>query len=278
VVNRMLNAFYHNTPAGFPNNDDLGTMSANYVWGALGFYPVTPGTADLMFNSPQFTQEIVHLPSGATLTVNAPQASASSFFVQSLNVNGVATTRNWIAANDWRNGATLDFTLGSTASSWGNGVADAPPAYNGGAAVPNNMALNQTTTSDSQCNANESSAKAVNGSISGGNTDKWCSAGAAGTQFWQVDLGSIHSVNQIVIDHAGAGGEQTGWNTRDFNLQLSTDGVAFTTVATVTANTASVTTHNITAVNAQFVRLNIVTPTSNGDGAARIYEVQVFGA
>src|SRR5947207_14111 len=79
VVNRMLNAFYHDTPSGFPDNDDLGTMSANYVWGALGFYPVTPGSVDLMFNSPLFTQEIIPLPSGATMTVNAPQASARSF-------------------------------------------------------------------------------------------------------------------------------------------------------------------------------------------------------
>ena len=58
---------------------------------------------------------------------------------------------------------------------------------------------------------------------------------------------------------------------------MSTDGTNFTTVATVTGNTANVTTHNITPVSARFVRLNIVTPTSNGDGAARIYEVQVFG-
>ena len=277
VVNRMLNQFYHDTPSGFPDNDDLGTMSANFVWGALGFYPVTPGSADLIFNSPLFTQEIIHLPNGATMTVNAPQAGGGNFFVQSLNVNGASTTKNWIAASMWQNGVTLNFTLGSTASSWGSGAADAPPAYNGGGGVPNNLALNHPTTADGSCASTETSDKAVNGSISGGNSDKWCSLGAIGTQFWRVDLGGTHTINQIVIDHAGAGGEQTGWNTRDFNLQVSTDGTNFTTVATVTGNTANVTTHNITPVSARFVRLNIVTPTSNGDGAARIYEVQVFG-
>jgi predicted alpha-1,2-mannosidase len=136
VVNRMLNQFYQDTPSGFPNNDDLGTMSANYVWGALGFYPVTPGSADLVFNSPEFTQEIIHLPSGATMTVNAPQASASNFYVQSLNVNGTASTRNWIPAITWQSGVTLDFTLGSAATSWGSGAADAPPAYDAGATPP----------------------------------------------------------------------------------------------------------------------------------------------
>src|SRR5207302_1796253 len=174
--------------------DDLGTMSANFVWGALGFYPVTPGSADLMFNSPLFTQEIIHLPSGATMTVNAPQAGGGNFFVQSLNVNGASSTRNWIPASTWQNGVTLDFTLGSTASSWGSAPGDAPPAYNGGGAVPNNRALRHPATADHSCN-----------------------------------------------------------------------------------HTASVTTHTLTPVNARFVRLSIQTPTGNGNGAARIYEVQVFG-
>ena len=230
-----------------------------------------------MFNSPLFTQEIIHLPSGATMTVNAPQAGAGSFFVQSLNVNGVPTTHNWIPASMWQNGVTLDFTLGSTASSWGSAPGDAPPAYNGGGTVPNNLALRHPATADNSCNANETPDKAVNGSITGGTSDKWCSLGPVGSQFWQVDLGATHSVKQIVIDHAGAGGEQTGWNTKAFTLQVSTDGTTFTTVATVTNNTASVTTHNITPVNARFVRLSIQTPTGNGNGAARIYEVQVFG-
>ena len=133
VVNRVETQLYHDTPSGFPNNDDLGTMSANFVWGALGFYPVTPGTADLVFNSPMFTQEVIRLPSGGTLTVNAPQASASSIFVQSLTVNGASTTRSWLPASTWQGGATLGFTLGSAASSWGTGAADAPPSYDTGA-------------------------------------------------------------------------------------------------------------------------------------------------
>src|SRR5207248_7632373 len=174
------------------------------------------------------------------------------------------TQRNWIAAGMWQNGVTLNFTLGGTASTWGSAPADAPPAYNSGATVPDNLALNHPTTADGQCNANETSAKAVNGSVTGGLTDKWCSLGTAGAQFWQVDLGGTHTVSQIVIDHAGAGGEQTGFNTRAFTLQVSTDGTTFTTVVTVTANTASVTTHDITPVNARFVRLNVVTPTNNG--------------
>ncbi|WP_344671954.1 ricin-type beta-trefoil lectin domain protein, partial [Catenulispora yoronensis] len=86
----------------------------------------------LMFNSPIFTQAVVHLPSGNTMTINAPAASASNYYVQSLNVNGTASTATWMSQATWKNGVTLDFTLGSAASSWGSGANDAPPSYDTG--------------------------------------------------------------------------------------------------------------------------------------------------
>ncbi len=44
----------------------------------------------------------------------------------------------------------------------------------------------------------------------------------------------------------------------------------------MTGNTANVTTHTISSASARYVRLSVVTPTSNGDTAARIYEVEVY--
>ena len=139
-----------------------------------------------------------------------------------------------------------------------------------------NLALGKVATADSSCNANEGPAKAVNGSVSGGNFDKWCSLGA--TKWLQVDLGSNQNVSRLVVQHAGAGGENTAWNTRDFNLQVSTNATTWTTVATVSANTASTTTHNIAAVSARYIRLNITTPASDGNTAARVYEFEAYGA
>jgi len=139
----------------------------------------------------------------------------------------------------------------------------------------NNLALNKVATADSSCAAAEGPARAVNGSVSGGTTDKWCSAGA--NKYLQVDLGANHNVNRFVVQHAGAGGENTAWNTRDFTLQTSTDASSWTTRTTVSANTASTTTHPITAVTARYVRLNITTPASDGNTAARIYELEVYG-
>ncbi|HEX3695127.1 MAG TPA: discoidin domain-containing protein [Polyangia bacterium] len=138
-----------------------------------------------------------------------------------------------------------------------------------------NLALGKSATGSAACAATESPDKAFNGSTSGGNSDKWCSLAAP--QFLQVDLGSSMSVNQFVIRHAGAGAEAAALDTRDFNIQLSNDGTTFSTVVTVTGNAADVTTHSIASTNARFVRLNIVTPTQNGDPAARIYELEVYG-
>ncbi|GAA3248012.1 family 16 glycoside hydrolase [Dactylosporangium siamense] len=149
-------------------------------------------------------------------------------------------------------------------------------AIPGGTQPAGNLALNKPATADSSCAASEGPAQAVNGSVSGGNGDKWCSLGAG--KYLQVDLGASYNVNRFVVQHAGAGGENTAWNTRDFTIQTSTDGTNWTTRTTVTANTASTTTHDITAVGARYVRLNVSTPASDGNLAARIYELEVYGA
>ncbi|GIF51478.1 N-acetyl-beta-hexosaminidase [Asanoa ferruginea] len=145
-------------------------------------------------------------------------------------------------------------------------------ALTGTAAV--NLALNKPATADSQCAANEGPEKAVNGTTSGGNADKWCSVGA--TKWWRVDLGANASVGRVVVRHAGAGGESASLNTRDFDLLASTDGVTWSTVAQVRGNTANVTTSTFGPVGARYLRLNVLAPTSTADQAARIYEFEAY--
>jgi uncharacterized protein YkwD len=140
--------------------------------------------------------------------------------------------------------------------------------------VSANLALNKSATGSTPCNSNESFAKAFNGSVSGGNSDKWCSL--ASTKQLQVDLGASTTIGRFVIRHAGAGGESSGYNTHAFTIQISNDGSVWTTVANVTANTANVSSHPITPAAARFVRLNITTPTNNGNTAARIYEFEAY--
>jgi len=138
---------------------------------------------------------------------------------------------------------------------------------------PGNLALNKPATGSTPCNANEGPEKAFNGSVSGGTSDKWCSLAA--TKFLQVDLGSSTAIGSFTVRHAGAGGESTSFDTRDFDILVSADGTNFSPAVHVTGNTANVTTHPVSA-NGRFVRLNVVTPTQTTDTAARIYELEVF--
>ena len=83
-------------------------------------------------------------------------------------------------------------------------------------------------------------------------------------------------LTHITIRHAGAGGELTDWDTKDFDLQVSTDGSNFSTIAQVRGNTSDVTDTAVSGT-ARFVRVSVITPTSSGDGATRIYELEVYG-
>jgi PKD repeat protein len=136
-----------------------------------------------------------------------------------------------------------------------------------------NLALNRPATGSTACNSTETPARAVNGSVSGGTTDKFCSL--ASPAWLQVDLGSAQTVSGFVVRHAGAGGESTAWNTRAFTLQTSSNGTTWSTPVTVTNNTANSSTHAISATSARYIRLNVTTPSQNGDPATRIYDLEV---
>src|SRR6187399_2712669 len=91
-----------------------------------------------------------------------------------------------------------------------------------------NLALNRPATGSAPCSPDQGPEKAVNGSVAGGQADKWCAEGRP--LFLQVDLGALHPVTRFVVKHASAGGEKEESDTRDFNIQLSHDGKTFTTV------------------------------------------------
>ena len=99
-----------------------------------------------------------------------------------------------------------------------------------GADGPQNLALGRPATGSKPCTPEQTPEKAVNGSVTGGKTDSWCAENWP--FFLQVDLGSARPVKRFVAKHASAGGENEESDTRDFNIQVSTDGKTFTTVVT----------------------------------------------
>ncbi len=129
LVRSIETHLWSDTPGGTPGNDDGGEMSSWYVFAAIGLYPEITATGGFVIGSPLFTSVALALPGGHTLQVSAPQASDSQPFVQSLSLNGDSTTSLWLPWSTVQNGATLDFTLGGSPSSWGSGLQDAPPSY-----------------------------------------------------------------------------------------------------------------------------------------------------
>jgi predicted alpha-1,2-mannosidase len=272
AVHKVMSQGFNTTAGGLPGNDDLGATSAWYVWAALGMYPATPGADTLALHGPSFPSILIQRSAG-NVTINA---SGSGPYVQSLS----GTTHNYLRYPDLASGATLSYTMGSSPSSWGTGTGDVPPSFNDGftppAAAPNlgtNLALGKATSGTAACASTESSDKAVDGTLA--SNSKFCT-GASGP-YLQVDLGSAQNVAAFVIKHAGLGGETTGWNTGGYNIQTSTDGSTWTTVVSVGGSLASRTFHPIVTRSARYVRLNLTTPTNNGNTAARIYELEVYG-
>ncbi len=129
TVRASLESLWANTTGGIPGNDDAGTLSAWYVFAALGLYPAVPTRAELVLSTPLFPAAVVHLGSGRKLTIVAPQASdPANKYVRGLLRNGRPTTKAWIPASMVTDGGTLLYRLGSTPDlRWGSGPHDTPP-------------------------------------------------------------------------------------------------------------------------------------------------------
>jgi predicted alpha-1,2-mannosidase len=138
VVRSIADSLYTLTPAGEPGNDDLGAMASWYVWAALGLYPLTPGTANLVTASPLFPSSTIHLAGGKELTVQAVGAPAT--YVTSAEVTTGAAApapldQPWLPASILHTGGTISFTLGSAPdTAWGAAPGSAPPSYSESAA------------------------------------------------------------------------------------------------------------------------------------------------
>jgi PKD repeat protein len=214
---------------------------------------------------------------GPNLTVGTVSAAApfTLRLIQGSTTTVSAPTPQIIAPNQYTVGTWSDG--GAQTHVFTAPTAPATLTANYGSTPVVNLALNKVATGAQSCSLSETPDKAVNGSWSAGITDWWCGSASVADKWLQVDLGRSYSVSSIVVRHAGAGGQPAGWNTRDFDVQLSTDGITWRTGATVRGNTANVTTNNVTGT-ARYVRLKIVTPSSNGNLAARIFDLEMLGS
>jgi predicted alpha-1,2-mannosidase len=120
-VQRQIQGVFRPTIDGLPGNDDLGSLSAWYVWSALGLGPVTPGAPFYVVGSPVFERAELDLPGKKDVVIEAPGASLTGKYVQSASLGGAALDRAWLTHKDLRRGGTLRLEMGTQPSTWGSG-------------------------------------------------------------------------------------------------------------------------------------------------------------
>jgi predicted alpha-1,2-mannosidase len=132
AVVRAAQTLFVNAPNGVTGNDDLGTMSAWYVFSALGMYPVMPGTGQLLLHAPRFAEAVINLENGGEIVLRAAGADPSKLqYVKGLTVGGKRRDQAWIDHAPLAAGETLIFELTDdpAEATWATGPAGGPPRH-----------------------------------------------------------------------------------------------------------------------------------------------------
>ena len=113
-LREVMNRFYLPTPDGYCGDEDNGQTSAWYVFSALGFYPVCPGSDEYVLGAPLFKKATIHLENGNKIVINAPENSDRNCYIKGLKLNGVHSSKNYLKHSELMGGATLDFEMSAT--------------------------------------------------------------------------------------------------------------------------------------------------------------------
>jgi predicted alpha-1,2-mannosidase len=124
TVRQIVDTAYGVGPSGLPGNDDLGTMSAWYVFAGIGMFPQVPGRAEMLLGSPIFTRVVIKRGNGVEMDVNA---NSTDTYVQSVKLGRVTLGKSWLPESFVQRGGSVTFTLGPTANTtWATAPADLP--------------------------------------------------------------------------------------------------------------------------------------------------------
>lgn len=124
LVRKIMTGLYSSKPDGLCGNEDCGQMSAWYVFSALGFYPVCPGSNQYVIGSPLFDKAVMELENGKSLTINK---KGDSPYIKSVMLNGKPLMRSYITYDEIAEGGTLDFEMSDTPDvKWGREKENCP--------------------------------------------------------------------------------------------------------------------------------------------------------
>jgi len=118
-VRQVMDKLYTPNPDGLCGDEDNGQTSAWYLFSAMGFYPVAPGTGEYVFGAPLFKKIVLTLENGKKFEISAPQNSSGNIYVDKTSLNGKGYDKNYITHHDILNGGKLLFEMTKTPNQLG---------------------------------------------------------------------------------------------------------------------------------------------------------------
>ena len=125
-VHQILTELYKNAPDGISGNEDCGQMSAWYIFSAMGFYPVTPGSNQYIIGTPLFKKTTINLENGEKFHIKAYDLNDENIYIDRAKLNGRALSKTYITHEDIMEGGTLEFWMTDKPSEWGTAQGDEP--------------------------------------------------------------------------------------------------------------------------------------------------------
>ena len=113
-IREVMDKLYNAHPDGYCGDEDNGQTSAWYVFSAMGFYPVCPGSNQYVLGVPYFDKLTLHLENGKQLTVTAKGNSDDTRYVNAMTLNGETYNHNYLTHDAVMNGGNIVFDMSKT--------------------------------------------------------------------------------------------------------------------------------------------------------------------
>ena len=110
-IREVMDKLYTAAPDGYCGDEDNGQTSAWYVFSAMGFYPVCPGSNEYVIGSPLFKSVTLNLENGKQVIIQSTNNSKANRYVSSMTVNGKPAPKNYITQESLINGALINFNM-----------------------------------------------------------------------------------------------------------------------------------------------------------------------
>jgi predicted alpha-1,2-mannosidase len=118
-LKQIMDTQYKPSPDGLVGNDDLGQMSAWFLFTSLGFYPVAPGSNQYVLGRPFVDRAQIHLPNGKLLDIEAVGVSKDHGFIKDVQLNGKTLDQSYVTHEDLMKGGVLKFIFsGEKEAEW----------------------------------------------------------------------------------------------------------------------------------------------------------------